>query len=55
MRIFKSLFIVGSLLMFTGVISSCEEEEIIVQTDGDPIQDVPPIEEEVPSDKDGDD
>ncbi len=43
MKFLKSLFVVCSLMLFAGVMTSCEEEEIVVKTDGDPIQEVPDI------------
>lgn len=46
MKFIKSLFIAGSLLLFAGVMTSCEEEEIVVQkADGDAVPDNPPIDE----------
>ncbi|MEQ8925734.1 MAG: hypothetical protein RLO81_07945 [Fulvivirga sp.] len=43
MKFVKSLFIVGSLLLFTGVMTSCEEEEIVLKGDGDEIPETPDI------------
>jgi len=41
MKFLKSLFVVCSLMLFAGVMTSCEEEEIVVtKADGDPIADV---------------
>ncbi|WP_281350370.1 hypothetical protein [Fulvivirga lutimaris] len=43
MKLLKSLFIVGSLLLFAGVMTSCEEEEITLKTDGEEIASTPDI------------
>lgn len=45
MKLIRSLFIVGSLFMFAGVMTSCEEEEIVVKNDGDPIPDLPDVDD----------
>lgn len=46
MKFIKSLFIAGSLLLFTSVMTSCEDEEIVVQhADGDSVPDIGNVEE----------
>lgn len=45
MKFIKSFFVVCSLLLFAGVVTSCEEEEIIVQkADGETVVNVDDIE-----------
>lgn len=43
MKLIRSLFIVGSLFMFAGVMTSCEEEEIVVKTDGEDVTENPDV------------